>query len=64
MEGLRKRYLETVAGGGMEDEVGGVQGSHMGEGSGLSPAHPTLEVPLAIAAVRSLAAAAGGGPAP
>ena len=55
MEGLRKRYLETVAGGGMEDEVGGVQGSHMGEGRGLSPAHPTLEVPLAIAAVRSLA---------
>lgn len=52
--GLRKRKLETVAGGGMEDRVRGVWGSPAVKGSRPSPAHPTLEVALAITAVRSL----------
>lgn len=54
MEGLRKRYLETesqVEGWRTRWEYGG---AIWVKGSRPSPAHPTLEVPLAITAVRSL----------
>ena len=54
LEGLRKRYLETesqVEGWRTRWEYGG---AIWVKGSRPSPAHPTLEVPLAITAVRSL----------
>ena len=54
LEGLRKRYLETesrVEGWRTRWEYGG---AIWVKGSRPSPVHPTLEVPLAITAVRSL----------
>lgn len=54
LEGLRRRYLETearVEGWRTRWEYGG---AIRVKGSGRSPAHPALEVPLATTAVRSL----------